>query len=275
MAQLIKWSDLETGFCESIWTQPPEYGAAFSSLFMTIFGLMGIFISRNTNILLRIVSAALAVTGIGSFMYHWTLYAGWGYMDSIPMLISSWLGAYMAYDSILYKKYVLDINDRRTYEILSGVLSVIFMSAMVTSIVFSIIEGLSQFFSLMFLVAELSIALALLLIRIMMHKEMPNPDVKKAFNFMYRGFGLSIFAAVIWFTIENLCTRPNFKWMQYTFAHSFWHFGISAGMYYLMQFFIFIHAFNTNRDPSMEMIWKVIPVVRYKKNNLIFNIEEN
>lgn len=273
MAQLIKWDDLETGFCESIWSKPPEYGGAFSSLFMTIFGLMGIFIGRNHNILIRVVSATLAVTGVGSFAYHWSLYAGWGYMDSIPMLISSWLGGYMAYDSIIYKKYALDLNNRRMYEIWSGITSVIFMGAMVTSIVFSIIEGLSRFFTYMFLVAELSIALALVLVRTTMKLDTTDPEVKKAFKLMYAGFGISVLAAIVWAMIENLCRMPGFKWMQYTYAHSFWHFGISIGMYYLMQFFIFIYAHNTMRNPKIEIMWKIIPYINYKKNEIIFKID--
>lgn len=277
-ARLIEWTDLEDGFCESIISGPPEYGGSISSIFLVIFGLLGLFMSRNHNILIRVASSALTVTGFGSIMYHWTLYAGWGFVDSIPMLISSWIGGYMSLDMIIYKKIVVERNNRKLYEKVSSAIGLVYIGLMCASICMSITEGISKYFSIMFLVAELSIAMSLIIIRVKTHIYMIGEV--RAFRVMYIGFGSSVLGAIIWFTVENLCRKDGFKWMRYMQMHSFWHFSISFGMYYLMQFFIFVHAYDVGNNPyfvtseKWKWFYRLIPVVEYRdksKNMILLN----
>lgn len=269
MPKLINWYDLAGGFCESVVSGPPEYAGSISSFAMIIAGLFGLFLSRNHNILIRVTSASLAVTGVGSTFYHWTLYIGWGLIDSIPMLIASWLGGYLGMDAIIYKLIALDRGQRRNYERVSSLLALIYVGSMVLSIVFSHVEGLSSFFPIMFLVAELSIALAVILMRFVANKDLKNnAGLRQAFKVMYIGFGSSVLAAIVWFTIEKLCPKPPFHWMRYTYAHALWHTTISIGMYYIMQFFIYIHSFYTGKNPRFvrtknrwNWVFILIPVV--------------
>jgi hypothetical protein len=268
----IDW-DLEApGFCESLVSGPPEYVGAFTSLFMTLFGSMGLFLSRNTNILGRVIAASLTFTGIGSLGYHWSLYAGWGMLDSIPMLISSWLGGYFAFDAILYKEVAIKKNLRRDYELYSSLLSLPFITALVVSIVFSVTDNVpNQLFTITFLVSELLIAVSVILIRFLSHHELAgNEEFHQAFTYMYAGVGTAVSAAIIWAIVENMCILPGNEWMRYTYAHGFWHFGISLGMYYLIQFFIFVHAHNIGNEPYFikrngfqGVLFKIFPAVEF------------
>ena len=103
---------------------------------------------------------------------------------------------------------------------------------------------------------------------------------KKAFKYMYIGFGTAIFAAVIWFIVENLCPQPKYHWMRFLHAHSLWHVGISVGMYYLIQFFIFIHLYDVGQNPVFIerdgwFIFNIFPAVEYKKKEEKLAIEED
>jgi len=255
----MKWEDLQPGFCEGILTGPPEIFNSISSIAMVFYGLCGIFITRNNNILLRVISSLLAVCGIGSIVYHATMHFGWGIIDSMPMLISSYIGAYMSVDIIIYKKYYLDkiINKEgepqllRRYEKISGFLAFIFSLMLTFAIALSSAEETAHLFSIWFLIAELIIGVSVIVIRYNTHVEdsLPENDQEfaKAFKIMGGGFGCAILAAIFWFTTENLCL--TYTWLRYLQAHSIWHIAISIGMYFLMQFLVFINNYNKKLNP--------------------------
>lgn len=249
----MNWTDLKDGFCESTVGGPPEPVNAITSLFMTFYGLMGLFITRNHNIVIRLTSAMLAVTGIGSTIYHWTLHTGWGEIDSLPMLMASYLGAYQAHDAIIYKYYALDNANRRLYEKMSGILALIMMGGLAVSLALSVVEDTGVYFPIYFAIPELLIGLAVLLIRFISHKnitETDNKDIYKAFKYMYIGFGTAILAAIFWISTESACKKDGNEWIRFLYAHGVWHFTISMGMYYLMQFLVYIYSFNVGKDPS-------------------------
>jgi len=60
--------------------------------------------------------------------------------------------------------------------------------------------------------------------------------------------------------------------MRFTYAHSFWHIGISLGMYYLIQFFIFLHAHDVGNNPKFierrgceGVLFRIFPAVEFRK----------
>ncbi len=297
----MKWTDLQPGFCESSVVGPPEYVNAFTSLAMTFYGLMGLFMTQNHNIILRVTSAMLAVTGIGSVIYHWTLHTGWGQIDALPMLMSSYLGAYQAFDTVIYKKLYLDrlgvdnrgqTRHRQLYEQISGVLSLVFMALLAISLALSVTDDTAQYFSILFAIPEVLIAVSVALIRFVSHKDLrelqsqqdlhnlvgeepagtTKEDALHAFRIMYFGFGSAIVAAVFWFVTESLCEQPELFWLRWLFAHGIWHIAISAGMYFLMQFLVFIYSFNVGKEPYFlrgtewyeKVFYTLVPTVRLR-----------
>jgi hypothetical protein len=285
----MKWHDIQPGFCESVVSGPPEYVNSISSLAMVFFGLMGLFVTQNHNIIIRVTSAFLTVTGIGSIAFHASLQSGWGHVDALPMLLASYIGAYQAFDVLLYKKLLSLANttyesygskDKRLYERISGLLALIFMSLLSFTLAISLSEDYAYLFSILFAIPEILIGLAALLIRFVSHndiKEMERngldaKDIYHAFNIMYIGFGLSVAAAIFWFTTELYC-KDN-TWLRFLYAHGIWHITISLGMYFLMQFLVFTYSFNVGKEPFFvrgerwysKAFYCVVPTVNLKKS---------
>lgn len=278
----MKWSDLSVGFCEGIVSGPPEYVNAFTSLALTFYGLMGLFLTRNHNILIRITSAMLSVTGVGSFVYHWTWYQGWGQIDGLPMLISSYLGAYQILDIIIYKLFTLNRNNKWLYEKISGILSIILMGMLIISLALSVSDDTSHWFTILFAVPELIILVGVLLTKkIMDNDNNKNKDntsdavndkqqLLHAYKISHIGLITAITAAIIWCVTEILC--PANIWMRFLYAHGVWHISISAGMYMLMQFMIFIYSYNKGKQPYFirgitwygKLFYNLVPIVELK-----------
>jgi hypothetical protein len=82
-------------FCESSHQDGPEYWSAFSSLFITLVGLVGLFRGRHSNSLVKLCFAVLAWCGLGSFAFHWTRAEAWSFFDTFPMTVAAVLGVYL------------------------------------------------------------------------------------------------------------------------------------------------------------------------------------
>lgn len=247
----MKWNDLANGFCEGIVSGPPEYVSSVTSIAMLFYGLMGLFVTRNHNVLIRITSAMLAVTGVGSFMYHWTWYQGWGQLDGIPMMIASYLGLFQIMDLLFYKKISLDDNNKRKYELISGANALMLMSMMLISLSLSVTDDTSHLFTILFALPEVMMALCIVATKCTIQtrdKSLPiEKEILTAYRVGYRGILTAVVAAVIWVLSENLC--PYNPWLRYTYMHGIWHIAISAGMYNIMQFMVFLYSYYKNLDP--------------------------
>ena len=87
----MKWTTPDHYFCEGKLNGLPEYYNAFSSLFITYFGLLGLHKTKN-ELIIQIIYSLLTVNGISSFMYHWTGNIGFALYDEYPMILSLFLG---------------------------------------------------------------------------------------------------------------------------------------------------------------------------------------
>ncbi len=266
----LAWDFKREPFCEGVISLGPEYASSISSVAMIIFGTFGLFLVRYNNLLLRVISASLAVTGFGSILYHWNLQHGWGLIDSIPMLISSYLGALMASDAVLYKLVRIDRKNMRLYEIVSGILALVVCAAMAFSLAMTVIEEYAWLFSIMFLIPELIIGLCVMLIRFVSHRDFEDVQYFGSANrYMYIGFSIAVLAGVVWSIVENVCKQEGMAWIRFLHAHSFWHVSISYGMYLLMQYLVFINAYNKGLGPyfrssdsrAWKWFWIAIPAV--------------
>ena len=269
----MSWTELRPRFCESIVSGPPEYVNAITSLFIAAAGFFGIYLNRQSSALIRFICAILALTGLTSVPFHLTLQSGWGYLDSTPMLLSSYMGVYAAYDLTLY---IFIGDDRRTYEFWSGTLAFIVATAMCFSMALNTFDETEQYFPILFLIPEGFIAAYVLFARFYIYRDYfrgfdsissESRELRRAFRVMSIGFGCALVAGILWGITEPICSKA--PWLRYIYAHAIWHFGIAYGMYNLIVFIMFVNAFHRNkkphfiegRTPAQRVFYTVIPAI--------------
>ena len=255
-----KWRVEDDSFCESLIYGAPEYVNSFTSLIILFFGVFLLFLTKCNNALIRLVSASIAITGIGSFAFHWTLWTSTGLLDTVPMLVASYVASYLSMDLILYKYVKIDKKEIRIYEICSNILALITMCALYPAIMITAIDGSNNpTFDILFAIPNVIIIFSTLFMRFYTFKYYYNnianndlfSDVKRSFISVLIGLSSAAFGAILWFVTELNC--DEYDWMKYTFAHGIWHIGMSYGYYQLMVFFIYMNALIRGKNPYYKV----------------------
>lgn len=287
---MSKWTANDGFFCESLIYGAPEYVNSFTSLFILFIGLYLLYNTKSNEIIIRFISASIAITGIGSFMFHWTLWKSTGLLDTIPMLLSSYSGSYLCFDIILYKYIKIDKKNDKLYELVANIICLIILCLLYTSIMITAIDSSNNIiFVMLFLLPNIIIIFTALFMRFYTfyhyyyddeHLELCN-NVKHSFYSIILGLSCILFFALIWFLTELNCKKKEFNWIKYLFAHGFWHIGMSFGYYHLMVYFIFMNALVKKKKPSykygirgwQKYLYIILPVIIYNQDNdnLIFH----
>ena len=84
----MNWESMDHSFCESKILGLPEYINSITSLFISGFGLLGLFNTPKSNMYVDVIYALLFIVGFGSGGYHWTGNIGWAMFDEMPMIFS-------------------------------------------------------------------------------------------------------------------------------------------------------------------------------------------
>lgn len=247
---MTSWHSVTGEFCESLEFGKPEYANAFSSLFIGVFGFLGLFLSDGSELLSRLIYALIATNSIGSFGYHWTLEFGWGIVDQGSMLIAVVIGNIMLYDEIMMtlcrqKKYSL-----RFYTSISGLIMYLFSIYLIFTLSLLGVPTLGHAFSILFAIPMLTLIPGICISRYITHKKyaQEHPEV---FKYMWIGITIAITVAIIWFVTELLCKKPHNHWMAYLFAHPIWHLGMSYGIHMIVQVLIFLKNIRQGRHPYL------------------------
>lgn len=252
------------GFCEgTIYGHPPEYMNSFTSLFLTLTGLFGLFASKNTNLFGKIFFSSIAFNGIGSFGYHWTNYFGWRFMDEFSMVIISLSSLVPIISCIIEKisKNIAFISVMQSISIL-GIVSFVTMTlvgdALDYVVFFRVLFGMFLFFGVVGIISLIYM----------------NSNIdRKIIRYSYIGLLLAVFSSVMWSISEILCNNESFHWIKYIPGHAMWHIGLSFSAYYLAQFVIYLSADSTNYRPEFlndKWYTKILPVVNYESKGLFF-----
>jgi hypothetical protein len=230
----MKWTHVtDEFFCEGKIFGIPEYINAFSSLFISCMGLIGIILNDASDIY-YMIHYLLVVNGIASFGYHWTLEWGWKLMDQSSMLILICIGNYMLYNKIskiisqcimIYLIFTLSMNGTSIHELT---------------------------FSYLFLVPSITLIPGLLI----------NITNKKL---LFRGCLLCICGGLFWYITELLCDTYN--WLAYTCAHAIWHITISYGMYIITQCIMLINNNTYELVQKNTFFYKIVPCLQYTNSN--------
>jgi hypothetical protein len=214
----MKWTTLDHNFCEGKLYGSPEYYNSFSSLFITYFGLLGLY-KTNNDLMIQIIYALLSVNGISSFMYHWTGNIGYALYDEYPMILALFLGNIYVENLIpsYYKKSKILFN----------------INLMIIYLVIDVMENQRLIFPYYF-------ASGLIIVLYNIHRLVNNIYYKSIINHSYNTnyyIYVIISSAITWGLTEINCNSNNRILYDrlYLIGHPMWHFMISYGFYNLIQ----------------------------------------
>lgn len=256
----MNFNNYTVSFCEkTIYGHPPEYINAFTSIFLILNGLLGLFLSNHHNIFGKLYYASMAFNGIGSFGYHWTNYIGWRFMDEYSMIILA-LSALISVTICLINTIFQQLRFNKLKSILFNIAIIIIVSYLIMVLVLDSLDSVLVFR------ISLGIFLGVTVIEITVIIYLTKVDDNKILTYYYFGTGLILLSCVMWLLVELLCF--NVKWIKYVPGHAIWHIGMSFGGYYLGQYIIYIMSndlhywsrFNTN-----TWYYKLYPQIIYER----------
>jgi hypothetical protein len=212
----MKWITPDHYFCEGKLNGLPEYYNAFSSLFISYFGILGLFNTHN-NLMVQIIYSLLSVNGISSFMYHWTGNIGFALYDEYPMVLALFLGNIYV-DNLIPNNYI-------KYKIL------FYTNTMVLYLVIDVMEDQRLIFPYYFSFGLLSV-LYNIHNYALYYKKINNFPLKHVNYYS----SIIIGSAVFWGATEITCKNYQITYkLPFLLGHPIWHYMISYGFYNLIQ----------------------------------------
>ena len=211
----MKWTTPDHYFCEGLLYGLPEYFNAFSSLFITYFGLLGLY-KTNNDLIIQIIYALLSVNGISSFIYHWTGNIGFALYDEYPMILALFLGNIYV-ESLIPSKY-------KKFKIL------FYVNLMIIYLVINVMEDQRLIFPYYF-------ACGLIIVLYNIHRLVKyyKNMIDHSYNTKYY-IAVIITSAITWGSTEISCKNNRILYDKlYLIGHPIWHFMISYGFYNLIQ----------------------------------------
>lgn len=233
---------LDHSFCEmNIYGKAPEYINSISSLFLSLYGLFGLFIIKNTSSSkinnIENIYTALIINGICSFMYHFNNKIGWGLMDRFSMIL------------IAIPCYTIAIDILRLSEIKKKIFRIIITSYIT---ILMTVTGLQHeiLFNILFGIFFGSLFIFMCIIQFDNNYYLiPKNIVNKG----WLGVLYLLLAGTFWIITEKLCFKYSF--IKYLFGHSFWHFGCAYGGYLIT--LIPTYFYNRDKFLKIEYYWNI------------------
>jgi hypothetical protein len=214
----------------------PELGNSYSSLLYILLSLYSIVFSSASVVSTssRVFLSILFLTGVSSFLFHYTLWNVMGNMDVISVLSLSYYGSYYCIDAFL--------------RCLSRMDHIIHLLPFVWILAFD--SALSLWF-----VPEFSIPLYYLVIPpqvflvgviggmhiIALQQGTPRDLIDPL---IYADLGALILggSSIIPIYVDPMCSYPYLR------THTLWHIGSAYGVFLLFQAFLFIKCKSEGRD---------------------------
>ena len=245
---MAPWDRVYRGFCEYQLNGHPEWGNTLSSLVITAIACYGLYANRIHQDAYRLVYALYAVTGIGSAMYHATGYAFWGQLDTIPMLISSWIIVYKAWEVVLRR--LLATTAEVVYDKIADTFAIIVAVLLCFSLAFRGVSGdpygIDLSFNALFAAPQLVTATALVAAYFAFRGV--DAPTRPTFRYLFAGVVVVVFSALLWLATEPYCA--DHPWLAYLFAHSVWHIGVIWGAHLAIQAVMMLDLLHRKENPE-------------------------
>ena len=249
------WNQRLPGFCESLLATNHEIANTISSGFVVFWGIYGLYqlpssATHQTSDIWQLIYSLLICVGIGSTLFHWTLYISYGLLDALPMLITEYIALYQVLQMILFMKLKCKFITLKIYNLITKCLNVIIIFICLLSIIFTSLYGQHHHgFVIMF--GATPVIVLVLAIWSRFDPSLLKQHIKESkqyeliFRHLWIGFTIVTLSCVVWNVAEQLCDR---YWiLKYLPLHAFWHFVIGYGMYNLVQVGVFLD-FNIQSD---------------------------
>jgi len=245
----MNWESVDHSFCESKILGIPEYINSITSLFISGFGLLGLFNTPKSNMFIDIIYSLLFIVGFGSVGYHWTGNIGWAMFDEMPMIYSIFAGIIYIdyiYTSIIIEKemsckkithgrlidtitHYNNNNIKHKYKLL------VYLLGMVGFVICNTMSKYRRMFPVFF-----GFIMAYLYYKVYELYSITNIFLKKiTINKMYFALKTILSSAIIWAGTETLCNivpHPIFL-----LGHPMWHFFVCHGFYNMIQVIYYIN----------------------------------
>ena len=249
----MNWESMDHSFCESKILGLPEYINSITSLFISGFGLLGLFNTPKSNMYVDVIYALLFIVGFGSGGYHWTGNIGWAMFDEMPMIFSifasiiyidsvsaySWSKAveYNRKTSICYPNYTQKCK------------LLIYLTNMVGFVICNTMNNYRRLFPGCF-----ALVMLYMYYKVFELYNITSPLMKKiTINKMYFALKTVSMSAIIWATTEVSCTfiaHPIFL-----IGHPMWHFFVGHGFYNMIQIIYYVDKNDMNYNISYSYLY--------------------
>ena len=270
----MKFNTIDHGFCESAGeTLPfPEIFNSYSSMSMSIFGLIGLVLSLRYKRVyeIRLICGMLIVNGLGSFYYHYTQQIGWAMIDELSMMISVILGLNSMYTLIINSLHLpvstefysyRTIHNHMTYK---GLLSVILSFYFILMYPISVFEETRELFPMLFTIPTMCLIPGGIYIYYTHYKDAYMKNENNGGDLLLYGLKWSLFAGTVWGFTEPLCQKYTF--IKYFHTHVLWHIFISYGMFLLIMFMLHFHLYVVDRQYYKINYVCGIPIFEHKRD---------
>lgn len=242
------WASPIPPFCEGLFSGPPEILSSMSSIHITALAIYGLSMSDFASPMIPTIFATLAVCGIGSFGFHWTLMWGWQQIDTIAMTLSLNLGFILMLHLMFRDMWLRTIAPLILMACFFTMMSVSFMS--------------KNLYNLCFTIEILLLIPFILASRFRTHYHLVTitGDADrliclegKVFGLIWRGMIIGLGSGVLWIFGETLCSQ--YPILTYVPFHAVWHFGIAYAMYCLLIPLGYIEALDSHKPHITSNLW--------------------
>jgi hypothetical protein len=215
----MNFLDYDHSFCEAtLYGKAPEYINAFTSLFISLVGLIGIKYNHHHIYDIYILYSALLLNGIFSFGYHWTNNIGFGHLDRYTMILI----AYASISGGLKEIHYLYKLSNKSYKT-----AIFLQQTYITILMVLCALKYLEIFNALF---GIFLGLILVFIKLVDNKKSElNYKIINTIKYAWYGICMISFAGISWIIIEKLCNTFNI--MKYLHGHAFWHIFVSFGGY--------------------------------------------
>lgn len=244
------WTDIDHSFCESSITGLPEYYNAFSSLFISLFGIYGMTNSCN-DLFIDIMYAKLIIIGFG---YHWYGNIGWGLFDEMPMILAIFIG--IVYTDNVHFLICKNENKNNSLEIRKYIYNkktklVLYLFTMCLILILNVMTNYRRLFPFAF-----AGVVCFLYYKISKLLNITSPAIKNIIFEKARNSLLTVAASgSIWAITEVTCNYIKSKF--FLLGHPMWHFFIGHGFYNLIQIVYFIKINDANYTLNFNRIYLI------------------
>lgn len=254
------WNSVGNGGCEKLFTTR-EYINAYSSLIFNLVGGYGLFFCKTNDDLTRSIYTSLFMTGIGSFMYHWSLFRLYNLFDIIPMFFMSWYLNYLVWKTV----FTSFISKGKMLDTFLDISHLLTHCALVFTLACQAVDGdpwgIHIGFIESFATPQISSAVGGFILY-MKFRNIRNPvsngtptniiDVR----YMIFGIALVIFGAVVWLTTELDCFRYRKISSEFDrYTHAIWHISMAISVHYLIQMITSIKYYSEGKRFVLKNRW--------------------